>query len=112
MAKLYVGNLPYTYNESSIRDMFSGFQEIQSVSLITDKQTGRSKGFGFVELSDADADKAIAELNGKDIGGRTVVVSIARPMEDRPRRDFGGGGNSRGGGFGGGKRSGGFNRRG
>ena len=99
MTKLYVGNLPYSYNEDSLKDMFASYGELTSVAIITDKMTGRSKGFGFVELDDAKAEEAINEINGKEIEGRKVVVSVARPMTDRPaRRDFHGS-NDRNGGF-------------
>lgn len=96
MTKLYVGNLPYSYNEDSLRSLFSSYGEVASATIISDRATGRSKGFGFVELEDAMAESAISELNGKDVEGRALVVSVARPMEDRPKRDFG---NNRGGGF-------------
>ena len=89
MTKLYVGNLPYSFNDDSLKDMFSAYGNIVSASVIFDKMSGRSKGFGFVELEDdSAAQKAIAELNDKDMGGRNVVVSIARPREERPERNF------------------------
>src|SRR5258706_14928447 len=105
MAKrLFVGNLPYDTTEEDLRSLFTPYAEPSYVKIITDRETGRSKGFGFVELEDAAADKAIAELNGKDMGEgdrvRQIVVNEARPMEDRGsggggggfrRRDFGGG---------------------
>ncbi len=98
MAKnIYVGNLSYSTSESEIEKLFSQYGPIDSVKIITDRQTGRSKGFGFVEMTNAeDADKAIAELNGKDIGGRALTVN-----EARPREAGGGGGGNRGGGRGG-----------
>lgn len=103
MTKLYVGNLPYSFNDSSLRDLFASFGPISSVQLIIDKMSGKSKGFGFVELEDDAAQNAINELNGKEVEGRALVVNVARPMEDRPKRDFrpnnggGFGGNNRGG---------------
>jgi cold-inducible RNA-binding protein len=89
LTKLYVGNLPYSFNDDSLKDMFSSYGNIVSASVIFDKMSGRSKGFGFVELEDdAAAQKAIAELNNKDVEGRNLVVSIARPREERPERSF------------------------
>ena len=102
MTKLYVGNLPYSYNEDSIKELFAAYGELQSVTVIFDKMTGRSKGFGFVELDDESAKKAIDELNNKDVEGRNIVVNVARPLEDRPRRDFHSGGGDRRGGSNGG----------
>jgi RNA recognition motif-containing protein len=93
--KLYVGNLPFSVEEDALREIFAGY-DLEEVSLIKDKFSGRSKGFGFVTISnDEAAQKAISELNGKDIQGRELKISEARPMEDRPerpRRSFGGGG--------------------
>ena len=100
MTKLYVGNLPYTVNSDELRSMFSSYGNVLSAVIIMDKISGRSKGFGFVELEDDNAAQtAISELNDSDQGGRKLVVNVARPMEDRPRRDFnnGGGGFNRGG---------------
>ncbi len=74
MTKLYVGNLPYSYNEDSLKDMFASYGELTSVAIITDKMTGRSKGFGFVELDDAKAEEAINEINGKEIEGRNLLL--------------------------------------
>lgn len=106
--RLFVGNLPYEFTEDDLRNLFSSYGEVSYAKIITDRDTGRSKGFGFVELPAEAADKAIAEVNGKEVDGpqgpRAVVVNEARPMEDRPQRDFGGGGRS--GGFGGGDRGG------
>lgn len=103
MAKrLYVGNLPYTTNESELKDMFAAAGTVSSATVITDKFSGRSKGFGFVEMSsDAEADAAIEKLNGMDMGGRKLTVNEARPREEGGGggRGFGGGG---GRGFGGG----------
>ncbi len=114
--KLYVGGLPYSTTEDELRDAFAGAGSVTSASIIMDRMSGRSKGFGFVEMStDEEAQKAIDEMNGKDFGGRTLTVNEARPMEDRPRNSGGGsggyGGGSRGGngggGYGGGNRGGG-----
>ena len=90
--KLYVGNLPYSASEESLTDMFSQYGTVGSVRIVTDRDTGRSKGFGFVEMSNAaEAQDAIAKLNGFDLGGRQMNISIAKPMEKRPQRSFGGG---------------------
>jgi len=90
--KLYVGNLSFTSTESEIRHAFSEYGTVDSVSLITDRDTGRAKGFGFVEMNhDNEAKAAIEGLNGTQFGERTIVVSEARPKEDRPARgNFGG----------------------
>ncbi len=97
--KLYVGNLSFDTMENDISEQFSQFGTVSSCALITDKFTGRSRGFAFVEMgSDEEAQKAIAEMNGKELDGRTLTVNEARPREDRPRRSFGGGGGGGGGG--------------
>lgn len=104
--KLYVGGLPYSTTDAELKEAFAGAGTVTSAVVIMDKMTGRSKGFGFVEMSsDEEATKAIDMFNGKDFGGRSITVNEARPMEDRPRRDFrGGGGNGGGGGgYGGGR---------
>lgn len=102
--KLYVGNLSYATAEDQLRDIFGDFGEIASVAVITDRETGRSKGFGFVEfVNEDDAKAAIAEMDGKEIDGRALKVNEARPRTDRPRGG-GGGGGFRGGGGGGGWR--------
>ena len=102
--KLYVGGLPYSTSDTELKDAFAQCGTVESAVIIMDKMSGRSKGFGFVEMSsDEEAQKAIETWNGKDFGGRSLTVNEARPMEDRPRRDFrSGGGNDRGG-FGGGR---------
>ena len=88
MTKLYVGNLPYSTKEDSLAAMFAAYGEVVSSTIIMDRNSGRSKGFGFVELADdSAAETAISEMNGKDIEGRKLVVSVARPMEERPRRN-------------------------
>ncbi|OIP65387.1 RNA-binding protein [Candidatus Nomurabacteria bacterium CG2_30_43_9] len=91
--KLYVGGIPYSTTEDDLKVAFAEMGEVTSSTIIIDKMTGRSKGFGFIEMAnDADADKAITEMNGKDFQGRTLTVNEARPLEERaPRREFGGG---------------------
>lgn len=99
--KLYVGGLPYSTTEDELRDAFAQCGSVASASIIMDRMSGRSKGFGFVEMSsDDDAQKAIDMWNGKEFGGRTLTVNEARPME--PRQGGGGGGGFRGGNGGGG----------
>src|SRR3989344_6079611 len=100
--KLYIGGLPYSTTDAELKDVFSKAGSVVSAGIISDKMSGRSKGFGFVEMSsDEEAQKAIELMNGKDFGGRTLTVNEARPMEERPRREFRGG-NDRGG-YGGGQ---------
>lgn len=83
--KLFVGNLPYETNDQSLGEMFSPFGTVSSANIITDKFSGRSRGFGFVEMeNDDEAQKAIDEMNGKEVNGRAIVVNEARPREDRP----------------------------
>ncbi len=91
--KLYVGGIPYSSTEDGLKTAFSQAGEVLSASIIIDKMTGRSKGFGFVEMAnDADAQTAIDMWNDKDFEGRTLTVNEARPLEERaPRREFGGG---------------------
>src|SRR5271154_4283709 len=99
--KLYVGGLPYSTTEDQLKDAFGQAGSVESASIIMDKMSGRSKGFGFVEMSsDAEAQSAIDMWNGKDFGGRTLTVNEARPMEERPRNSGGSGG------YGGGSRGG------
>jgi len=110
--KLHVGNLPFSVDDAELKNLFAEYNA-EDVTLIMDKFSGRSKGFGFVTISDdAMAQKAIADLNDKDVQGRQIKVSEARPMEERPerpRRSFNGGGDrDRGRSFGGGNRGGGF----
>lgn len=107
--KLYVGGLSYNTSEDALKDAFSKAGTVESATIITDKMSGRSKGFGFVEMSsEKEAEKAIEMWNGKELDGRTLTVNEARPMTERPpRRDFdrgGGRGFSRGRGFSGGQR--------
>lgn len=101
--KLYVGNLNFAVDSAALQDMFTEYGSVQSAQVITDRETGRSKGFGFVEMSsDSEATAAIEALNGQDHQGRALTVNEAKPREDRPRGGgFGGGGGGRGG-FGGG----------
>ena len=117
--KLYVGNLPYTVRDDDLQQSFGQFGAVTSAKVMMERDTGRSKGFGFVEMgSDAEAQAAINGMNGQSLGGRSITVNEARPMEARPPRTggFGGGGGggyggggdrSGGGGYGGGDRSGG-----
>jgi RNA recognition motif-containing protein len=110
MKKVFVGNLDFSATESQIRSMFEAHGEVTSVSIITDRDTGRSRGFAFVEMPDgAQADQAIAALNGTDLGGRALNINEARPPAQGGGRGFGGGGAGRGGPRGG--SGGGPNRR-
>src|SRR3954469_3254556 len=102
--KLYVGNLPYSVRDSDLEQAFGQFGAVTSAKVMMDRETGRSKGFGFVEMgSDPEAQAAIGGRNGQSRGGRGVVVNEARPMESRPPRSggYGGGGGGYGGGGGG-----------
>lgn len=84
MTKLFVGGLPYAVNDQELHDLFAEHGTVTSAVVITDRSTGQSKGFGFVEMEDdAQAQKAIEEMNGKDVGGRSIAVSVARPREER-----------------------------
>lgn len=117
--KLYVGNLPYSVRDGDLEQAFGAFGAVTSAKVMMERDTGRSKGFGFVEMgSDAEAQAAIEGMNGQALGGRNVVVNEARPMEARPPRTGGGGfggprgggggyGGGGGGGYGGGRREGG-----
>src|SRR5216684_7205333 len=96
--KIFVGNLSFQTTDTDLSDMFSEVGQVESVQIITDRDTGRSKGFGFVEMSDdAAATKAIERFNGKEVNGRALTVNEARPMErrDSGSRDSGGGGRDR-----------------
>src|SRR5690349_3051326 len=110
--KLYVGNLSYDVDSSALEQLFAAHGTVESAQIISDRDTGRSKGFGFVEMSsDAEAQAAIAALNGQEHGGRALTVNEAKPREDRPRGGGGGGfggggGRGRSGGGGGGGRGG------
>ena len=114
--KLYVGNLPYSFRDEDLQQAFAAHGTVSSAKVMMERDTGRSKGFGFVEMgSDAEAQAAISGMNGQQYGGRGLVVNEARPMEARPPRSggfgggggAGGGGGGYGGGGGGGSRSGG-----
>ena len=112
--KLYVGNLPYSVSDSDLEQTFSQYGSVSSAKVMMERDTGRSKGFGFVEMgSDAEAQAAIQGVHGQNFGGRDLVVNEARPMEPRPPRSggfgggFGGGREGGGGGFGGGRDGGG-----
>lgn len=99
MKNLYVGNLPHSTTEAELRNVFEAHGPVEKVTLVTDRETGRSRGFAFVEMTDAsEADKAIAALNGTDLGGRPLTINEAKPKTDRPRS--GGGGQRFGGGGG------------
>jgi len=96
---LFIGSLAYATTDDTLKAFFETIGEVNSARVVTDRDTGRSKGFGFVEFADeANNQKAVDELNGKDLDGRAINVSLARPKEDRPRRDFN---NDRGGNGGG-----------
>jgi cold-inducible RNA-binding protein len=112
MKKLFVGNIPHSTTEAELRTLFESHGKVDQVSIVTDRDTGRSRGFAFVEMADnAEAEKAIAALNGKDLGGRALNINEARPKTDRaPGGPRGGGGRPGGGGGrpgGGGRSSGG-----
>ena len=109
--KLYVGNLPYGVRDNDLEQAFGQFGAVTSARVMMERDTGRSKGFGFVEMgSEAEAQAAIHGMNGQPLGGRSLVVNEARPMEPRPPRSggFGGGYRNEGGGYGGGNREGGY----
>ncbi|HEY1272624.1 MAG TPA: RNA-binding protein [Terriglobales bacterium] len=95
MKNLYVGNLPHSTTEAELRALFQAHGAVEKVSMVTDRETGRSRGFAFVEMTSADeADKAVLALNGTDLGGRTLKINEAKPKTERPRGGgrFGGGG--------------------
>ena len=97
---LFVGSLAYATTDDTLKAFFESIGEVTSARVITDRDSGRSKGFGFVEFaSEDDNQKAVDQLNGKELDGRTISVSLARPKEDRPRRDFGGNDRNGGGSF-------------
>ena len=105
--KLFVGGIPWATTSDDLQQLFSAHGTVSSATVITDKMSGRSRGFGFVEFAnDAEADAAINALNNSQYGGRTLVVKEARPLEDRPKRSFGGGDRGGYGGGGGGGRGG------
>ncbi|MBP7845381.1 MAG: RNA-binding protein [Proteobacteria bacterium] len=129
-SKLFVGNLSYSVTSNDLKELFAAYPSVSEVTLVTDRASGRSKGFGFVELSsESEAETAVSELNGKEVQGRALTVSPARPQAPRApggggrggyggggggggRGGFGGGGGGGRGGFGGGGRSGGGGGRG
>jgi len=90
--KIYVGNLPFSATESEVQDLFSQYGDVQSVALINDRETGRPRGFGFVEMPDDAAKEAISNLNGQQMGDRPLTVNEARPRDNRDSRGGGGGG--------------------
>ena len=91
--RLFVAGLPYSFNDQALADLFKDCGKIVSANVIIDRDTGRSKGFGFVEMETAEeAQAAIAKLNDFEVEGRKIVVNVARPREERPQRSFGGGG--------------------
>ncbi|HEV3206100.1 MAG TPA: RNA-binding protein [Terriglobales bacterium] len=103
MKNLYVGNLPHSTTEAELRNFFQAHGAVERVNIVTDRETGRARGFAFVEMTDAgEADKAIAALNGTQLGGRALTINEAKPKTDRPRsggsggQRFGGGGGGRG----------------
>ena len=100
MKNLYVGNLPHSTTESELRTLFETYGAVEKASVVTDRETGRARGFGFVEMTNADeAEKAIAALNGTQLGGRALTINEAKPKTDRPKsggQRFGGGGGGRG----------------
>src|SRR5579871_6512935 len=103
--KLYVGNLPYGVSDSDLRQLFEPHGSVESAQVIMDRDTGRSKGFGFVEMgSDQEAQAAITALNGQEVDGRSLTVNEAKPREDRGGRGGHGGGGGGGRGYGGGRR--------
>ncbi len=111
--KLYVGNLPYSFRDDDLQQAFAAHGSVSSAKVMMERDTGRSKGFGFVEMgSDAEAQTAINAMNGQQYGGRGLVVNEARPMEPRPPRSGGFGGGAGGGGGGGGYGGGGGSRSG
>ncbi|MEG0454290.1 MULTISPECIES: RNA-binding protein [Bacteroides] len=115
---IFIAGLSYNISDSDLAELFTEYGEVTSARVVTDRETGRSKGFGFVEMTEDEAgNAAIAALNEAEVDGRKLAVSVARPKEDAPRRSYGGGGNrgggyggggNRGGGYGGGNRGGGY----
>ena len=96
---LFIGSLAYATTDDTLKSFFEQIGEVESARVITDRDSGRSKGFGFVQYKEeSNNQKAVDQLNGKELDGRAISVGLARPKEDRPRRDFNGGGNNNGGG--------------
>ncbi|MCC5822372.1 MAG: RNA-binding protein [Planctomycetes bacterium] len=113
--KLYVGNLPYSMTDSELEGLFAECGQVQSAKVVMDRETGRSRGFGFVEMDDNGGREAIEKFHGQDFQGRSLVVNEARPREERPRSGgggYGGGGGGGRGGYGGGGGGGGYGSRG
>lgn len=104
--KLFVGSLPWSATSDDLQKIFSQVGNVVSAQVINDKFSGRSKGFGFVEMATEEETQEALKLNGSEVDGRAIVVNVARPQEDRPRRDFNGGGGAGGGRRDGGSRSG------
>jgi len=100
MKNLYVGNLPHSTTEAELRTVFEAHGAVEKVSIVTDRETGRARGFAFVEMTDAgEAEKAVAALNGTELGGRALKINEAKPKAEKPRgggQRFGGGGGGRG----------------
>ena len=93
MTNIYVGNLSFDVSEAQLQEAFAAFGTVNKASVVTDRMTGRSRGFGFVEMANDDEGKAAIEaLNGSELGGRTITVNVAKPKVDRPRGGGGGGG--------------------
>jgi RNA recognition motif-containing protein len=109
---IFVGSLPFKIEEADLKELFEAFGEVSSVKIINDRESGRSKGFGFVEMADDEAaKKAIADLNGSEVGGRNIVVNQAEDKKPRDNsRGFGGGGGGSRGGYSGGGGGGGYSR--
>lgn len=101
---IFVSNINYATQEQALHDFFAQYGEVSSAKIISDRETGRSRGFGFVEMSDEDGRNAIEALNGQELDGKQLNISEAKPREEKPRRNFD---NNRGGGYGGGNRGGG-----
>ncbi|SHM48259.1 RNA recognition motif domain-containing protein [Chryseobacterium polytrichastri] len=105
---IFVSNINYATKEYELHDLFAGYGEVSSAKIVTDRETGRSRGFGFVEMGDAEGQQAIEDLNGKEFNGKELNVSEAKPREEKPRRSFDNNRGGNGGGYGGGNnRSGG-----
>ncbi len=100
---IFVSNINYATKDHQLQELFEGYGEVSSAKIITDRETGRSKGFGFVEMGDAEGRQAVEALNQKEFNGKILNVTEARPREEKPRRSFD---NNRGGGYGGGDRGG------
>jgi len=96
---IFVSNLSYGVNSDDLKELFEEYGNVSSAKVIMDRETGRSRGFGFVEMGDAEGQKAIDELNQAEYDGKVISVSVARPKPEGERRSFGGGGNRGGGGF-------------